>query len=83
MRQTSYRGFLKKDERKLARSFNFTFRYIDALLSLHNTTCSDCVDHIEPIYSFEIEIKGTTDTAETASCPDLHLDIDSEDWLRT
>ena len=46
MRETSYRGFLKINEKKLARSFNFTFRYIDAVLSLHNTTCSYCVDHI-------------------------------------
>ena len=27
-------GFLKKNEKKLARSFNFTFRYIDDVLSL-------------------------------------------------
>ena len=29
-------GLLKKNERKLARSFNFTFRYVDDVLSLNN-----------------------------------------------
>ena len=29
-------GLLKKNEKKLARSFNFTFRYIDDVLSLNN-----------------------------------------------
>ena len=28
--------FLKKNEKKLTRSFNFTFRYIDDVLSLNN-----------------------------------------------
>ena len=37
---------LLKNEKKLVRSFNFTFRYIDAVLSLHNSACSDCVDRI-------------------------------------
>jgi hypothetical protein len=30
-------GILKKNEKKLARSFNFTFRYIDDVLSLNNS----------------------------------------------
>ena len=30
-------GVLKKNEKKLARSFNFTFRYIDDVLSLNNS----------------------------------------------
>ena len=30
-------GIFKKNEKKLARSFNFTFRYIDDVLSLNNT----------------------------------------------
>ena len=29
-------GLLKKNEKKLARSFNFTFRYVDDVLSLNN-----------------------------------------------
>ena len=34
-------GFLKKNEKKLARSFNFTFRYIDDVLSLNNSRFGD------------------------------------------
>jgi hypothetical protein len=30
-------GLLKKNEKKLARSFNFMFRYIDEVLSLNNS----------------------------------------------
>jgi hypothetical protein len=37
-------GPLKKNEKKLARSFNFTFRYIDDILSLNNSSFGDFVD---------------------------------------
>ena len=74
------RGLLKKNEKKIARSFNFTFRYIDDVLSLYNSRFGDFVDHIYPI---ELEIKDTTDTDRSASYLDLHLKIDSEGRLRT
>ena len=64
-------GLLKKNE-KLARSFNFTYRYIDDVLSLNNSRFGDFVDRIE------LEIKDTTDTDRSASYLDLHLEIDSE-----
>ena len=32
---------------------------------------------------FELEIKDTTDTNTSASYIDLHLELDSEGWLRT
>ena len=64
---------------QLARSFNFTFRYIDDVLSLNNFKFGDFIDHICPI---ELEIKDTTDTAMSASYLELHLEIDSERWLR-
>ena len=35
---------LKENEKKLARSFNFTFRYIDDVLSLNNSRLGDFVD---------------------------------------
>jgi hypothetical protein len=41
-------GLLKKKERTLARSFNFTFRYIDDVLSLNNSKFGDNVDGIYP-----------------------------------
>jgi hypothetical protein len=44
MRQTSYKGFSRKNEKKLARSFNFTFRYIDDVLSLNNSRLGDFPD---------------------------------------
>ena len=71
---------LQKNENKLARSFNFTFRYIDDVLSLNNSRFGDFIDRIYPI---ELEIKDTTDTDRSASYLDLHLDIDSEGRLRT
>jgi len=66
---------LKKNDKKLARSFNFTFRYIDDVLSLNNSRFGDFVDRIYPI---GLEIKDTTDTDRSASYLDLHLEIDSE-----
>ena len=70
---------LKINEKKLARSFNFTFRYIDDVLSLNNSRLCDFVDRIYPI---EFEIKNTTDTDRSASYIDLHLEIDSRGRLR-
>ena len=73
-------GLLKKNEKKLAQSFNFTFRYTDDVLSLHNFRFGDFVDRIYPI---ELEIKDTTNTDMSASYLDLHLEVDSEGRLRT
>ena len=55
-------------------------RYIDDVLSLNNSRFVDFVDRIYPI---ELEMKGTTDTARSYSCLDLHLGIDNEGRLRT
>ena len=68
-------GLLKKNEKKLARSFNFTFRYIDDVLSPNNSRFGDFV---HGIYTIELEIKDNTDTDRSASYLDLHLEIDSE-----
>jgi hypothetical protein len=40
------------------RTFNFTFRYIDNVLSLNNSRFGDFVERIYPI---ELEIKDTTE----------------------
>jgi hypothetical protein len=64
-------GFLKKNQQKLARSFNFTFRYIDDVLSLNNSRFGDFVDRIYPI---ELDLKDTTDTDRSASYLDLYLE---------
>ena len=42
-------GPLKKNEKKLTLSFNFTFRYIDDILSLNRYRFGDFVDRIYPI----------------------------------
>jgi hypothetical protein len=52
---------VKKNEKKLARSFNFTFCYIDDVLSLNNSRFSDYFDRIYPI---ELEIKVTSARSE-------------------
>ena len=74
------KGLLRKNEKKLARSFNVTSRYIDGVLSLNNSRLGDFVDRIYPI---KLEIKDTTDSDTSASYLDLHLEIDSEGRLRT
>ena len=65
---------------KLARSFNFKYRYIDDVLSLNNSRLGDCVDGIHPI---ELEIKDNTDKERYASYLDLHFEIDKEGRVRT
>ena len=76
----SIQGLLKKNEKKLARFFNFTFRYIDDVLLLNNSRFGDFVDRI---YHIELEIKDTTATDGSASYLDIHLEIVSEGRLRT
>ena len=68
-------GLVKESENNLARSFNFTFRYKDDVLSLNKSRFGDFVDRN---FSIELEIKDTKDTDRTASYLDLHLEIDSE-----
>ena len=73
-------GLLKKNEKKLTRSFDCTFLCIDDVISKNNSRFRDFVDRIYPI---ELEIKDTTDTDISASYLELHLEIDSEARLRT
>ena len=66
-------GLLKRGNKKLAQSFNFTYRYIDDVLSLNNANFSD---YLHSIYPEELEIKDTTESSHSASYLDLLLDID-------
>jgi hypothetical protein len=66
-------GLLTKKEKKLARSFIFTFHYIDDVFSVNNSRFVNCVDRIYPI---ELEIKNTTDTDASASYLDLYLKLE-------
>jgi hypothetical protein len=53
---------------------------MDDVFLLNNSRFGDFVDRIYPI---EFQIKDTTDINWSASYVDLHLQIDSEDRLRT
>ena len=46
-----------------ARAFNFTYRYIDDVLSINNSRFSE---FLPLIYPPELEVKETTDTASSA-----------------
>ena len=74
------RELLKTSEKKQGRSFNFTFRNIDVVLSLNSYKFVDFVDRI---YAIEHEIKDTIYTARSDSYLDHHLEIDNESRLRT
>ena len=41
------------------------------------------VDFVDRIYPIELEIKDTTYTDRSASCLDIHLEIDNEGKIRT
>jgi hypothetical protein len=64
----------------VSENFLVESEYIDDVLSLNNSRFGDFVDLINPI---ELEIKDTIDTTRSPSYLDLHLEIDSEDRLRT
>ena len=49
-------GLIKSDKRHLAKSFNFTFRYIDDVISLNNPKFGDFINDI--IISWRIRNKG-------------------------
>jgi hypothetical protein len=66
---------LKKNEKKLARSFNVTFHYKDDVLSLNISRLGDFVDCIYPT---ELEIKDYTAANRYAPYLDLHLEAGSE-----
>ena len=61
-------------------SFNYTFRYIDDLLSINNKTFGDFLDFI---YLNELEIKDTTDTSTSVNYLDLKLEIGDQEHLFT
>ena len=70
---------IKSGKRRLAKSFNFTYRYIDDVLSLNNPCFND---HINDIYPAELEIKDTTDAPDRASYLDLLLSYDQTKRLQ-
>ena len=63
-----------------ARAFNFTYRYIDDVLSINNSRFSE---FLPLIYPPELEVKETTDTASSASFLDLYREFDDSGQLST
>jgi hypothetical protein len=63
-----------------ARAFNFTYRYINDVLSNNN---SRFAEFLPLIYPPELEIKETTDTASSASILDSYLEFDDSGQLST
>ena len=78
LRGRLHTGTTHENQKKLARSFNFTLCYKDDVISLINSRFGDFVDRIYPI---ALELKDTTDADRSALYLDLHLEIDSEGWL--
>ena len=67
-------------EKKIASQFNFTYRYIDSVLSINNP---DFENYLGQIYPAELEIKDTTDSNASASYLDLFLSIESNGQMPT
>ena len=69
---------IKRGKRHLAKSFNFTYIYID-VFSLNDHKFSD---YVYDIYPAELEIKETTDDQYRSSFLELLLEIDKDGRLR-
>ena len=71
---------LSTGKKKLASQFNFTYRYIDDVLSINNP---DFANYLGQMHPAELEIKDTTESNTSASYLDLLLSIESDGQLRT
>ena len=66
--------------KRLASQFNFTYRYIDDVLSINNP---DFKNYLGQMYHLELEMKDTTESNTSASYLDLLLSIGRDGQLRT
>ena len=57
-------SLLSTGKKKLASQFNFTYRYIDDVLSINNP---DFANYLGQMYPAELEIKDTTESNTSAS----------------
>nr|ALK82329.1 copper/zinc superoxide dismutase [Pinctada fucata] len=64
----------------LASYFNFTYRYIDDVLSINNPKFTD---YLSSIYPSELEVKETTETNNSASYLDVMLSYDTGGHMNT
>ena len=73
-------SLLSASKKRLASQFNFTYRYIDDVLSINNP---DFENYLGQMYPPELEIKDTTESNTSASYFDLLLSIGRDGQLRT
>ena len=73
-------SLLSAGQKRLASRFNFTYRYIDDVLSINNL---DFENYLGQMYPPELEIKDTTESNTSASYLDLLLSIGRDGQLRT
>ena len=73
-------SLLSTGKKKIASQFNFTYRYIDDVLSINNP---DFENYLGQMYPAELEIKDMTESNTSASYLDLLLSIESDGQLRT
>ena len=65
-------SLLSTERKQLASRFNFTYRYIDDVLSINN---QEFENYLGQMYPVELEIKDTTESNTSASYLDLLLSI--------
>ena len=65
---------LSQKQKVIAQSFNYTYRYIDDVLSLSNHNFDQYVDQIYPP---ELDIKNTTESTRSTSYLDILLSVDT------
>ena len=73
-------SLLSTRKKKLASQFNFTYRYIDDVLSINNPYFEN---YLGQMYRTKLEIKDTTESNTSASYLDLLLSIGRDGQLRT
>ena len=79
--ESAFMNNLKRcTNKRLPRSFNYTYRYIDDVLSINNARFSE---YLDIIYPPELEIKNTTESTNQTSYLDLLLVRDTKDALIT
>ena len=74
------RSLLSSGKKQSASQFNFTYRYIDDVLSINNPYFDN---YLGQMYPAEREIKYTTESNTSASYLNPHLSIGREGQLRT
>ena len=73
-------SLLSTERKQLASQFNFTYRYIDDVLSINNP---EFENYLGQMYPVELEINDTTEIKTSASYLDLLLSIGRDGQLHT